>query len=514
MKKTLAILSFGFCLATAGAQQSTHVCGTTINDQLQYESRLDANLAASNNITQVKERGVIQYVPIHFHLVGDASGVGKIKERLVLDQLCKLNDAYAPMDIRFYLSPHPTYGLFDYSINNNNVYSTQTNTLLMNSRKHAGALNVFVVDGISSDNVAAYYNTSNDWVVSIKDYINGSDINGTLPHEIGHFFSLWHTFLGFEGDPFTTTSAGWPIAPVISPYDGLGTIYTEYQNGSNCATAADKICDTPPDYNFGSLVDNCLNYNSGAKDPGGTLVDPMENNYMGYFTGCNYVFTPNQQSTILADRETTERNYLDNNYSPAATSITTPATDDFLVSPAAGVTTTYFDEVLLEWNAVAGATYYLLEMDYLSTYNTGNYRSYVLTGTSKLLTDLDDNRQYYWRVRPFNEYVTCAVPRQRSFKTSTTSGVHNIEALSALQLAPNPVSEEATRLFVSAADPFEATVRILDATGRQMLSLGSLTFSTGENTLDLPVKGLSNGLYLVVVENGEGRVVRKLSIAR
>ena len=106
------------------------------------------------------------------------------------------------------------------------------------------------------------------------------------------------------------------------------------------------------------------------------------------------------------------------------------------------------------------------------------------------------------------------MPRQRSFKTSTTSGVHNIEALSALQLAPNPVSEEATRLFVSAADPFEATVRILDATGRQMLSLGSLTFSIGENTLDLPVKGLSNGLYLVVVENGEGRVVRKLSIAR
>ena len=74
----------------------------------------------------VHERSVIQYVPIHFHLVGDATGAGKHKERLVLDQLCHLNEFYAPLGMRFYLKPHPTYGLFDYSINNNNVYSNQS----------------------------------------------------------------------------------------------------------------------------------------------------------------------------------------------------------------------------------------------------------------------------------------------------------------------------------------------------------------------------------------------------
>lgn len=517
MKKALPILTFGlFTAFTAGAQETRHVCGTTIEDQLQYSARLEANIAASENGTAVSDRSAVQYVPIHFHLVGDASGNGKIKERLVLDQLCALNEAYAPMEMRFYLKPHPTYGLFDYSINNNGVYNNQSNTFLMQNRRHATALNVFITEEASSPDVAAYYSIPNDWVVNRKAYINGNPTNNTLPHEIGHFFSLWHTFLGYEVNSFTQGSPGWPIAPVIAPYDGQGTIYTEYQDGSNCANAADKICDTPPDYNFGSLSPNCAPYNGGAKDPGGTLVDPMENNYMGYFNGCsNYVFTPGQQGAILADLASSDRNYLDNNFSPAAVEITTPAADELFVSPGSGETTQYFDEVLLEWNAVDGATYYLLELDWLNTFNTGNYKSYIVSGTSKLLTDLDDNRQYYWRLRPFNEYVTCAQARSRSFRTSTLSGVKEIEALSALQIAPNPASGDANvRMFVSASNNFEASVRILDATGKQVRALNNVVFSAGETTLDLPTTGLTTGLYFVAVENAEGRAVRKMSIVR
>lgn len=517
MKKVLPILTLGFLFTiTATAQETRHICGTTIEDQLQYSDRLEANIAASQDNTLVAERGAIKYVPIYFHLVGDASGDGKIKERLVLDQLCALNEAYAPMDMRFYLKPHTTYGLFDYTINNNNVYNNQNNTFLMQTKRHNYALNVYIVEATTSEDAAAYYSIPNDWVVSRKSYINGNTTNATLPHEVGHFFSLWHTFLGFEVNPFTTTSPGWPVAPVVSPYSGAGTIYTEYQNASNCATASDKICDTPPDYNFGSLFFNCPTYSGGAKDPGGALVNPMENNFMGYFNQCsNYVFTPGQQSAILADLETPDRNYLDNNFTPEAEEITTPATDAFLVAPLNGETTPYYDEVLLEWNAVDGATYYLLEMDWLNTFNTANYRSYIVTGTSKLLTDLDDNRQYYWRVRPFNEYVTCAQHRQRNFKTSLTSGVKNIEALSALQIAPNPAATDApVRLFVNATDNFEASVLILDATGRQVRSLQNTVFAAGETTLDLPTTGLANGLYFVAVENAEGRTVRKMTIVR
>lgn len=521
MKQFFLILTLGLgFISGAGAQENRGYCGTTIADQAQYTARLQDNIAKAKSGTLVHERGAVQYVPIYFHLVGDANGDGKHKERLVLDQLCEMNEFYAATEMRFYLKPHPTYGLFDYTINNNNVYNTQTNTILMQSRRNQSAINVYVVNEPGNSNnqpgqVLGYYNPGTDWLVMRKTEVNGNG-NGTLNHEMGHFFSLRHPHYGWENNPFDPTDPTWPIAPTFSPPEPYGAILTEFVNGSNCSTAADLLCDTPADYCFGYgwPNGNCV-YTLGAKDPMGVQVDPMENNIMGYFIGCDYVFTPSQITTMLADREASDRNYLDNNFTPASEEITTPSTDEFLVAPANGATTPYYDEVLLEWNAVPGATYYLIEMDWLNTYNTGNYRSYIVAGTSKLLTDLDDNRQYFWRVRPFNEYATCAAARQRNFKTSTTSGSREIEALSALQIAPNPASGDApVRLFVQAADNFEASVLLLDATGRQVRALGNTVFAAGETTVDLPTAGLADGLYFVAIENAEGRVVRKMTIIR
>jgi hypothetical protein len=527
MKKFSAILTLClYAVCSVLAQETKVVCGTTIEDQAMYTARLEANIAKANS-GAVKERDAIQYVPIHFHLVADANGEGRHKERFVLDQLCDLNEAYAPMDIRFYLKAHQNYGLFNKSINNNNVYSNQSNNFLMQNRKNLYALNVFVVDNAGSGNggtvtAAAYYSGSNDWIVAIKSYINAnSGTNGTLPHEVGHFFSLRHTFYGYENNPFDgVNDPTWPIAPVTGPAASIGfNAPTERVNGTNCSTAADLICDTPPDYNFGQddPTADCVYNNYGAKDPLGTAVtDPMENNYMSYYDNCNnYTFTQMQQDVILADRETPDRNYLDNTFSPAATEINTPAADQFLVAPASGSTTPYYNEVLLEWNPVDGATYYLLELDVLVTYGTSNYQSFVLTGTSQLVTGLQQDRQYYWRVRPFNEYVTCATARQRNFRTSTTSAVNDIEALSAWQIAPNPSSGDApVRMLLNATDNIEAAVSIFDATGKQVRNMNNQVFSAGENTLELPTVGLSNGLYFVTIENAEGRSVRKMTILK
>lgn len=517
MKRISAILTF--CLAAnslAYGQEVRGVCGMTVADQAAYTARLQENLAKVERGDYVSERGAIQYVPIHFHLVGNADGTGKHKERLVLDQLCDLNEAYAGTEMRFYLRPHPTYGLFDKSINNTNVYLNQTNNILMQNRKHQNAVNVFVVQEPATSNdqpgqTLGYYTSLYDWLVIRKSEINGTG-NGTLGHEVGHYFSLRHTHYGWESDPFDPSDAAWPTAPANSPPSPYGIVPTERMNGTNCTTAADLICDTPPDYNFGFgwPAGNCI-YNLPAKDPLGVQVNPMEDNFMGYFIGCDYVFTPTQENVILADRAASYRNYLDNNFVPAATVITTPV--DLLVAPTADDTTQYYDEVLLEWQSVAGATYYLLEIDVLNSYSTGNYQSFVLTTTSQLLTNLQENRKYYWRVRPFNEYATCAAARAGSFVTSKISDTHEIKVLSAWQIAPNPVSNTA-RIFFSAAANFEATVSIHDATGRRVRTLPNTVFPQGESTLDLPVESLANGLYFVAIENVEGRAVRKMTIMR
>lgn len=516
MKKIMFMLASGLLIGTAGlAQQSPGTCGTTVEDQLSSRPRLRENLATVE-AQYAADRGAIQYVPIFFHLVGNANGTGRHKERLVLDQLCKLNETYASMDIRFYLKPHNQLGLFDYSISNDAVYDNQTNTALMQNKRHPTALNVYVVNAAATSNnqpgtTLAYYNPPRDWVVSRKDRINGNVTNNTLQHEVGHFFSLNHTFLGYENDPFGPDDPSWPVAPVVSPEPGINT---ERQNGSNCNNSADEICDTPPDYNFGFEQGDCATYNGGAKDPLGTTVDPMENNHMSYFSNCaSYAFTAQQQAVILADRNSASRNYLDNTYQPTAENIETPL--DLLTAPANLDTTSYFDQVLLEWNSVEGATHYLVEIDLTSAYATANAQTFIVTSTSKLVTNLIANRKYFWRVRPFNTYVTCAAIRQFVFTTPFTSGTKDIVGLSAWQVSPNPVqSGGAVRLAVNADNGFEATVQIVDATGRQVYSQSSVPFQAGETVTEVPIAGLGNGLYFVILTNGQGRDVRRLVILR
>lgn len=518
MKKGFFVLFFAAMASTIAFSQQVqpHICGNA-HDQADLFPRLEENKIMMEAMrAAAADRSETQYVPVHFHLVGDSDGNGKHKEIKCLEQLCALNAAYESVGIQFYLSEHPTYGLFNKSINNDNVYSNQNNTLLMNLRRHPNAINIFVVQEPTSGNnqpgiVLAYYNIPSDWIVSRKTQTNGNQPNSTLPHEVGHLFSLAHTFYGYENNSFDAADATWPTAPVLAPDFGVAS---ERQNGTNCTTAADRICDTPPDYNFGFIAPSCGNYTGGAKDPQGTLVDPMENNYMSYFNGCsNYAFTQDQADIMVADLNSSSRNYLDNNYTPPATEILTPT--DLLVSPANASTVQYFNDVLLEWQAVPGATHYLIEIDIVSTFGTQFSQAFIETGTSKLVTNLQASRTYYWRVKPFNHFVGCATPRARNFKTpSSASSTFEIEGLSAWQLSPNPVSGNIANLLINADQSFEAAVRITDAAGRTVSFQAGLNFPQGESNVELNTEGLANGLYFVSIESGNGRNVRKMSIMK
>lgn len=514
MKKGIILLGFLAALA-ANAQELHHVCGMSAADQDQFTPRLIKNLEAVE-AGQVADRGGIQYVPVFFHLVADAAGENRVREIKVLDQLCSLNASFSSLGIQFYLSPHPTLGIFDKTINNANVFSTQSNTFLMQAKRHANAINYYITDVADSGNtdpgdVLAYYTPANDWIVSRRDQINGLANNSTIAHETGHFFSLQHPFKGWEStNGFGPGYPGWPIAPVLAPDGGT----TERQNGTNCTTAADRICDTGPDYKFAFLQNGCAPYNGGAKDPLGTLVDPMENNTMSYFNQCStYVFTPLQNAAMLADLNSPDRNFLDNSYTPVATSIETPA--DLLVAPASNATTQFYNNVTLEWNAVAGASHYFIEVDFIPSFASTTIKTYITTNTSLLLTDLDPNDNYYWRVKPFNYSVGCASAKSRGFKTSTlaTTSVAAIDGLSAWQVSPNPASEEA-KILVKTSGAFEANISIVDAAGQLVRRTSGIQFNEGDNIHTLPVNDLSNGFYFIVLDNGQGQDIRKLVIAK
>ena len=500
----------------------TQQCGTTFQEQLLFRDRLKKNIefAETHGIPDVD----ITYIPVFFHLTADANGVGRATFNDIVNAMCTLNADYAEHDIQFYLSPHPTLGLVDMTINNNTVYNSQTNNFLMNSKRHNNAINYFVVGTAASNNnqpggAAAYYTSVRDWIVANKAYMGLGD--NTLSHETGHFFSLNHTFFGWESDAedwenqppcFDSGDPGWPCAPVFAPAFS-GSVQTEKADGSNCSVASDMICDTPPDYNFGYCQNGCGAYTGGAKDPNCQDLNPMENNFMSYFFNCSdYEFTQGQVDAMKADILSTSRNFLDNTFVPVATSITTPA--DLLVSPADAEVVQDATSAVLTWNAVPGATHYYVEVDRTTTFTSALGQSHIVTNANTLtVTGLTANKKYYWRVRPFNQYYLCAAPRTRTFNTNTVSAVNTIEQVNDWTVAPNPTDAgQEVSIILNTNAGMDLNLRLTDAAGRVVYSQNGLYANEGQSVIALPTHGLAAGVYFVQLQSGSQVETRRLSV--
>jgi Secretion system C-terminal sorting domain len=516
MKKISLFTAFLWVVALQA--QETHHCGTTYADQLKFRERLLSNIA---NGATLPENSDTIYIPVFFHLTANTAGTNRPTDRIIIDAMCTLNSDFAEHKIQFYVAAHPTLGLIDRTINNDNVNNNQSNTFLMNLKKHQNAVNYYVVDVAATNNsqpggAAAYYSPARDWIVANRTYLAPGD--NTIAHETGHFFSLAHTFFGWEADAedwenqppcFDPADAGWPCAPAISP----GGSPTEKADGSNCTVAADGICDTPPDYNFGFCQSGCAPYNGGAQDPMCQPINPMENNFMSYFSGCaDYIFTPGQETAMKADINSVSRNFLDNTYTPPATTLTAPT--DMLVSPANNEVVATTTTATLTWNAVPGATMYMLELDRFLSFSTQFSQLHIVTGTSFNVTDLSADRKYYWRVRPLNEHYWCANTQQRTFTTAMLSGVETIDAVAQWTLSPNPtVAGQNTALQVTVAQSTEVLLRVFDIAGREVYSRASVRLVEGENTLELPVADWNQGVYMVSMSNGAGVETKRLVIA-
>jgi hypothetical protein len=129
----------------------------------------------------------------------------------------------------------------------------------------------------------------------------------TLPHEIGHAFSLHHPFNG---------SAGYTTTPVVA----------DCQANANCATQGDLICDTDPVYNNLNLATMSYSFacrtGSNICNGGAPYSINTESNFMSY-TNCYTLFTVGQKARATAALTLPSRASLVNNVSltPCGTTI-------------------------------------------------------------------------------------------------------------------------------------------------------------------------------------------------
>ena len=216
---------------------------------LNLESNIEANNQnhANNNL-----KSTLYTIPVVVHVIhlGESVGTGSnISEIQIQQAIAGLNDRFrnvnalgVDVELQFCLASIDPNGNSTNGINRvdgSGVANYSANGITPSGNPCSGAIETAIKD-LSRWPVSDYYNI---WVVS--EICNGSFVgyasypvgglydglvivstsmtsnSGTLPHEVGHGFFLYHTFNGDGGN-------------VSCPVD------------INCLTDGDRVCDTPP----------------------------------------------------------------------------------------------------------------------------------------------------------------------------------------------------------------------------------------------------------------------------
>ncbi|HEY4798406.1 MAG TPA: M43 family zinc metalloprotease [Bacteroidia bacterium] len=259
--------------------QSNFKCGTEVPPAFLNKDRqhVVAAQSISNNIAKCLHKTVSVFV----HVVLDSSGKSNILMVDLDSSFANLNRLFAPICLSFKMCKFDSIPAWKYDTFNKPLEEKEVLTLYYTPK----VVNWYLVQNIqvpAGVNGYAFFPGGVDAVFLQKQALKDKK---TIPHEMGHFFGLYHTF-----DP----SSG-----------------SELVNGSNCGSSGDFVCDTEADpYPVGSVNSQCQ-YQGGAKDSNGDYYTPPVDNIMTYWSGtmCSCRFTIQQYNRMI-NQYLTARNYL------------------------------------------------------------------------------------------------------------------------------------------------------------------------------------------------------------
>ncbi len=502
------LISLAFVASLSGQHAQ---CGTVHDDA--FMSAIEENKKHLEE-TWAKSRVEI-FIPVTFHNLGTTSGEGFVDEELLYEALCLMNQRYDETELRFYLS---RINYVSNSALNVNNFGTSSDMSGMRNLKDGDAMNIFLVSDIvdatgNPVGVAGYYSGGgNDLVVVAKN--NLSDERYTLEHEVGHFLSLPHTHLGWDQTSANANERGGydpqihgdtvTITQVSSSQSG--TVLVELVDGSNCTVAADRICDTPPDYGFGFSC-GCCTMVWEVYDKNGDRIEPMMDNVMSYSENCSpYRFTEEQTMTMVTDYNSTRRSYLRggnvNEYRPIteAANITAP-----------GPTADIFNGVLLDWDDVTNADEYVVKID-----DGNGARVFTVTESELYLQDLNADAFYLWSVlprNPFGSVCTAMVETRTFFTGSSTTSTNEVSSIPMFNIAPNPAStDQSIRFSLHADKAMDAQLEMYTFEGKLIYN-APISIQSGYNVQTInPTFALESGLHIVHLKTAEGIITEKLII--
>jgi hypothetical protein len=467
---------------------------------------------SKQEVQRIVNNRTITYVPIIVHNVANSSGEGRTPDLDILNFMCGLNAIYADQDIQFFL-----FSAIRYRTSNAiDVDAFSFNARLeMANAKVNGVMNIFI--GRSSNNPrASYYQGTGDFIFLLQQQM--SSAAKTEAHEIGHFFTIAHTFNGWEGISAEASYANQNAPNAISGRAVERVVRTG--GAANCQTAADGFCDTPADYY--SDREACP-YSPTVRDPFGDALDPDESNIMSYaFDACVNNFTTEQKTAIALD--VAARTWT--SQTPSNTTTVTGVAS--VVSPANLQSASISNPtVKLDWSNVPGATWYYLEVYgtnvpglWFPNTNDPIYKSILYSSTSEFdlpTTNLVAGKYYAWRVKAFNQTSTCATMSGYSkFEATTATSIADLplEQQMSLRINSNPITTSYIPMTIYSAEEIMGSIRIYGMDGREALSLTKQNLNEGETIVQLPADQLANGVYVAVMNTERGTIQKKLIIQR
>ena len=125
--------------------------------------------------------------------------------------------------------------------------------------------------------------------------------------------------------------------------------------------------------------------------------------------------------------------------------------------------------------------------------------------------DLLAGVSYFWRIRPFNEFSTCAPwSAGQRFSTTEISAVAKIDGLNGFKIFPNLLSAGNNfSIQIKLNEPIEGIIQMTDLTGKVILTQ-PINHSVGSQVYEIPTSNFRRGLYLVSLSTANGKVLRKL----
>ncbi len=516
-KYLLFFLAFIFLALTANAQSKYDLdpCGTLPGKSTWLKKY------QKNPVLYQKNTDTLLYVPLTIHILGTSTGAGYFSYNKVLDALCTLNADFEQANIQFFIEGDLNFIDSDEWYNHNTVLE---GAAMMFANNVENTLNCYFVNDPAGN---CGYNLPYAGIAVAKSCADAAD--HTWSHEVGHALSLPHPFLGWEGGPthdgdifaYNFNNA----APLTVTYDYtyfqdtlimdtliIDTAYVELVDQSNCQIAADGFCDTPPDY---------LSYrwqcSSASPESSVQQTDPNNEKFrsdgtliMSYADdACAYRFSDDQIAAMRANLYD-EKPELLYNQTPADPVAETAPVQIYPLNDELVPT----NQAELVWDEVENATFYSIEVSRIATFPFAITDRFWTVTNTLILTDIDIDRRYYWRVRAANSHYFCTpVSESATFITGEPVSTQFPEGINKVVIAPNPVlTDGKVNIALEANEATSVQIAIFNNTGAR---LQSQTFEAigGLNQWTIQLQeNLPGGIYLLSLQTEKGTYTEKLVI--